>query len=63
LKFPCWIEFDFYPFFWYPYFMYGKYEEPWQAKYYGHEWFLMISIWIIEIVIFKKITGDPLTDG
>lgn len=41
--------------FWYPYFMYGKYENPEMADYYGHKWFLLISIWIIEITILKKL--------
>jgi hypothetical protein len=41
--------------FWYPYFMYGKYENSEMADYYAHEWFLVISIWIIEITILKKL--------
>jgi len=52
--FPYSIEFDL-TFFWYPYFIYGKYENQRQADYYGHEWFLMISIWIIEITILRKL--------
>lgn len=52
MRFPFWIEFD--PtLFWYPYFMYGKYRGG-EADYYGREWFLMISIWIVEITIFRN---------
>jgi hypothetical protein len=53
MKFPYLIEFDL-TFFWYPYIMYGKYDELRQAKYYGHIWFLIISLWLIEIAILKK---------
>lgn len=52
--FPYLIEFNL-TLFWYPYFMYGRYDEPRQAEYYGHEWFLIISIWIVEITILKKL--------
>lgn len=54
MRLPFWVEFDL-TLFWYPYFMYGKYDESWQADYYGHEWFLMISIWMLEITILKKL--------
>jgi hypothetical protein len=54
VRFPYLIEFNS-TLFWYPYIKYGKYEDPWQADYYGHEWFLLISIWIVEIVILRKL--------
>lgn len=49
--------------FWYPYFMYGKYEEPWQAEYYGHEWFLLISIFVIEITILRKLNVTEVNNA
>lgn len=54
MNFPYSVEFSL-TLFWYPYIMYGKYEEQWEANHYGHKWFLLISIWVIEMTILRKL--------
>lgn len=54
VNFPYSVEFDL-TLFWYPYYMHGKYKEQWEIDHYGHKWFLLISIWVIEITILRKL--------
>lgn len=52
------IEIDFDSWFWYPYILQGKYDTPEMAKYYGHTWFVIIYLWILEIIILRQWRGE-----
>lgn len=47
------IELDKDDFFWYPYIFAGKCDNREQAEYYGHEWWIIISLWFWSIEILR----------